>query len=134
MNLSNPGTFNNDITAVATLLKNFLRDLPDPLFTRAAYQGFVQAARIEDDVNRRDSLHQYINSLPDPNYATLRVLTMHLHRVSMNSATNKMTLNNLATCFGPTLFGGDVNDTGAHNRILETLLQNTYEIFDPDED
>ena len=31
---------------------------------------------IDDDVIRRDSLHAIINSLPDPNYATLRALIL----------------------------------------------------------
>lgn len=31
---------------------------------------------IDDDIMRRDSLHATINSLPDPNYATLRALTL----------------------------------------------------------
>ena len=31
---------------------------------------------IDDDVTRRDSLHAIINSLPDPNYATLRALIL----------------------------------------------------------
>lgn len=31
---------------------------------------------IEDDVVRRDTLHATINSLPDPNYATLRALAL----------------------------------------------------------
>ena len=31
---------------------------------------------IDDDANRRDALHATINSLPDPNYATLRALTL----------------------------------------------------------
>ena len=31
---------------------------------------------IDDDITRRDSMHAIINSLPDPNYATLRTLTL----------------------------------------------------------
>ena len=31
---------------------------------------------IDDDITRRDSMHATINSLPDPNYATLRALTL----------------------------------------------------------
>ena len=31
---------------------------------------------LDDDVARRDSLHAEINNLPDPNYATLRALTL----------------------------------------------------------
>jgi hypothetical protein len=31
---------------------------------------------IDDEIVRRDSLHAVINSLPDPNYATLRALVL----------------------------------------------------------
>lgn len=31
---------------------------------------------IDDEIIRRDSLHAVINSLPDPNYATLRALIL----------------------------------------------------------
>ena len=31
---------------------------------------------IDDDIARRDNLHAAINNLPDPNYATLRALTL----------------------------------------------------------
>jgi hypothetical protein len=34
------------------------------------------AKGIDDDITRRDSMHATINSLPDPNYATLRALTL----------------------------------------------------------
>jgi Rho GTPase-activating protein RGD1 len=93
---------------------------------------------------RRDSLHALINSLPDPNYATLRVLTLHLHRVSQHSQLNRMNSANLAICFGPTLLGqlshgggpsvgGDMNDTHWQARVVETILNNTFQIFDDDD-
>lgn len=40
-------------------------------------------AGIDDDVTRRDSMHATINSLPDPNYATLRALTLVSSYLSM---------------------------------------------------
>lgn len=90
---------------------------------------------------RRDALHQYINSLPDPNYATLRVLTLHLHRVSRESDVNKMDIRNLAIVFGPTVMGsgtgsglaGELGDAQWQTRVLETILMHTHDIFDPDE-
>lgn len=134
MKLNEPSSFGNDINSVATLLKNFLRDLPDPLLTNNQYQSFVQAAKYEDPILRRDALHQDINSLPDPNYATLRVLVLHLHRVSTNSDINKMTMQNLAIVFGPTVMGGgNVNDARWHTKVMETILHHTHDIFDPDE-
>ncbi|MCJ1396274.1 hypothetical protein MMC18_009163 [Xylographa bjoerkii] len=132
----NPENFFHDVNSVAGLLKQFFRDLPDPLLTREHYQGFIEAARIDDDIARRDSLHATINSLPDPNYATLRALTLHLHRVQEHSAANRMNAGNLAICFGPTLMGtnnnGNIADAGWQVRVIDTILQNTYQIFDDD--
>lgn len=95
----NPANFFHDVNSVATLLKQFFRDLPDPLFTAVGYQGFIDAAKIEDDNQRRDAMHQNINDLPDPNYATLRAIVLHLHRVMQNESRNRMGASNLALCF-----------------------------------
>lgn len=94
----------------------------------------TQSSENEDEVLRRDSLHAIINDLPDPNYATLRALTLHLHRVIENSAVNRMSTQNLAIVFGPTLMGTDSNlaDSGFQSKVVETILQNTYQIFDDD--
>jgi len=142
---------------VAGLLKQFFRDLPDPLLTRESYLAFIEAAskfsplsgpleryialtdatENEDDIVRRDSLHAIINNLPDPNYATLRALTLHLHRVMDNSAANRMSSQNLAIVFGPTLMGtapgSNISDAGWQVRVVDTILQNTYQIFDDDD-
>lgn len=130
----NPESFFHDVNSVAGLLKQFFRDLPDPLLTHEHFQDFIEAARIEDDVTRRDSLHAIVNSLPDPNYATLRALTLHLHRVQEHSGVNRMNAGNLAICFGPTLMGtgSNIADAGWQVRVVETILQNTYQIFDDD--
>jgi hypothetical protein len=94
-------------------------------------------AENEDDIVRRDSLHAIINGLPDPNYATLRALTLHLHRVMENSSSNRMSSQNLAIVFGPTLMGtapgSSISDAGWQVRVVDTILQNTYQIFDDDD-
>lgn len=94
----------------------------------------LSSETIPDDVKRRDALHAIINNLPDPNYATLRSLTLHLHRVMEKSAINRMTPQNLAIVFGPTLMGTDSNlaDSGFQSKVVETILLNTYQIFDDD--
>jgi hypothetical protein len=45
VDFTNPENFYHDVNSVAGLLKQFLRDLPDPLFTSQAYSGFIDAAR-----------------------------------------------------------------------------------------
>ncbi|RFU34467.1 hypothetical protein B7463_g1860, partial [Scytalidium lignicola] len=132
----NPENFFHDVNSVAGLLKQFFRDLPDPLMTREHYAAFIEAAKNEDDIVRRDSLHAIINSLPDPNYATLRALTLHLNRVQQNSSVNRMNASNLAIVFGPTLMGANtgpnIQDAGWQVRVIDTILANTYQIFDDD--
>ncbi|KAI1766279.1 RhoGAP-domain-containing protein [Hypoxylon sp. FL1150] len=136
LDFRNPENFFHDVNSVAGLLKQFLRDLPDPLLTSEHYAGFIDAARSDDDIVRRDSLHAIINGLPDPNYATLRALTLHLHRVIEHSAVNRMNSQNLAIVFGPTLMGtapgSNIQDAGWQVRVVDTILQNTYQIFDED--
>ncbi|ETN45622.1 uncharacterized protein HMPREF1541_09454 [Cyphellophora europaea CBS 101466] len=149
VDLRNPASFHHDIAAVTTLLKHFLRDLPDPLLTAAAYSQLIQAAKIDSEDVRRDSLHAIINNMPDPNYATLRVLALHLRRVAQRSDKNRMPTANLAVCLGPTFMGQqpgastpggqaqgmngpDIKDAGWQARVVETILNHTYEIFDDD--
>ena len=121
---------------MAGLLKQFFRDLPDPLLTAEHYQNLIEAAKHDDDTLRRDSLHAIINDLPDPNYATLRALTLHLHRVTEASSINRMNSQNLAIVFGPTLLGtapgSNIADAGWQVRVVDTILNNTYQIFDED--
>lgn len=45
LDFRNPEAFYHDVNSVAGLLKQFFRDLPDPLLTREHYQGFIEAAR-----------------------------------------------------------------------------------------
>lgn len=101
------------MNSVVGLLKQFFRDLPDPLMTLEHYQGFIDAARmarfpmtqiwvhsmlttrsgIDDDITRRDSIHANINSLPDPNYATLRALTLVGSVVLLPEQHSQLTLH-----------------------------------------
>jgi Rho GTPase-activating protein RGD1 len=41
----NPESFFHDVNSVCGLLKQFLRDLPDPLLTEEHYSEFTNAAR-----------------------------------------------------------------------------------------
>ncbi|OJJ43417.1 hypothetical protein ASPZODRAFT_136275 [Penicilliopsis zonata CBS 506.65] len=136
VDFTNPESFYHDINSVAGLLKQFFRELPDPLFTLRYYSEFINAAHIEDDIKRRDSMHALINNLPDAHYATLRLLVLHLNKIQEHSAQNRMNAGNIAICFGPTLMGGNaggnIADAGWQVRVIETILVNTFQIFDDD--
>nr|AQP26313.1 GTPase [Stagonosporopsis citrulli]AQQ80189.1 rho-GTPase activating protein [Stagonosporopsis citrulli] len=128
--------FQHDVNSVAGLLKQFFRELPDPLLTREFYNKFIDAARVDDDTMRRDSMHALINALPDPNYATLRALVLHLHRVQQSSEINRMSTANLGICWAPSIMGphkgNNMADAGLQARVIITILDNVLQIFDED--
>jgi hypothetical protein len=113
-----------------------LRVRSNPLLISLTFEANSHFLENEDDIVRRDSLHAIINSLPDPNYATLRALTLHLTRVQESSSANRMNASNLAIVFGPTFMGAstgpNIQDAGWQVRVIDTILNNTYQIFDDD--
>ncbi|KAF7309814.1 hypothetical protein MIND_00353300 [Mycena indigotica] len=130
--------WSSDINNVSSVLKMWLRELPDPLLTFELQQGFVDAAKIENERLRHIRLHERVNDLPDANYATLKYFMGHLHRINQHAAENSMSIQNLAIVFGPTLFGQmrpteggaiPMPDTTNQNLAIETILTHYTDIF-----
>ncbi|OLL22486.1 putative Rho-GTPase-activating protein 7 [Neolecta irregularis DAH-3] len=124
-----------DVNCVASLLKQFFRELPDPLLTKTLYRDFIDAAKLSDDIRRRDSIHSLINRLDDNNYTTLRALVFHLDRIAKHEQTNRMPISNLAIVWAPNLmnsedFSAAVGDSAWQNRVIETIIVNCRGIFD----
>ncbi|ETE61328.1 Rho GTPase-activating protein 6, partial [Ophiophagus hannah] len=83
---------------VAALLKEFLRDMPDPLLTRELYTPFINTL-LMDPHEQLNTLQLLIYLLPPCNCDTLHRLLQFLATIP----GNKMTSLNLATIFGPNL-------------------------------
>ncbi|KAG8930277.1 hypothetical protein FRC02_004410 [Tulasnella sp. 418] len=136
-----------DVNIVASVLKLWLRELPEPLLTFGLYHGYIEAAKTENDRLRHIQLHHRVNDLPDANYATLKYLMGHLHKIREKEATNQMSVMNLSIVFGPTLLGppptstpgGGMNGSPAPGttlqdmnwqcRAIETILEHYTDIF-----
>ena len=76
---------------------------------------------------RHIKMHERVNDLPDPNYATLKYFMGHLHKITQHEAQNAMSIQNLAIVFGPTLFGQPQPGAGMNglaNGMSEAPLQN----------
>ncbi|KAJ5069600.1 rho/rac/cdc gtpase-activating protein [Anaeramoeba ignava] len=90
-----------DENTVASLIKLYFRELPEPIFgdfTDSLYD--VSSLENEDRIL---ALRHIYNSIPEVNKAVLRWLLPHLDRVQKQSYKNKMTPENLAIVFAPTL-------------------------------
>ncbi|XP_070511543.1 active breakpoint cluster region-related protein isoform X4 [Cardiocondyla obscurior] len=91
-----------DVHSVTGVLKLYLREMPEALFTDALYPAFLEAFQT-GDLSRGATLRRVYEGLPAVNKAVIDFLLAHLIRVNKHEAQNKMSLHNLATVFGPTL-------------------------------
>ena len=114
----------NDMQAIASVVKQYLKELPEPLLTADRYQPFINAARMGTPTHRLQSIHSIINELPDANYVVLRFLAGHLARVASMAAVNNMTAQHLSVVFGPILLG---STGGQGNSDRSGMLQEIHE-------
>uniref|UniRef100_A0A8C8F6E4 Rac GTPase-activating protein 1 n=1 Tax=Oncorhynchus tshawytscha TaxID=74940 RepID=A0A8C8F6E4_ONCTS len=120
----------DDIHCVTGLLKDFLRNLKEPLLTFRLNHTFMEAAELADEDNSIALMYQTISDLPQANRDTLAFLAIHLQRVAQSLDT-KMDITNLARVFGPTIVGHAVpdpepvtilQDTKRQPKVIERLL------------
>ena len=69
-----------DICAVTSALKQYLRNLPDPLLPSAMYDRFLQASAGDDMKLKIKKLRGVLESMPKVNYDCLKLLMLHLSR------------------------------------------------------
>ncbi|KAI8142760.1 Rho GTPase activation protein [Fennellomyces sp. T-0311] len=125
----------NDISAVTSVLKQYFRALPDPLFTFQFHDEFIKATGITNPNERLKEVQGIIHKLlPSENRDTIRYLMCHLYRVQKQHEMNYMNSRNLAVIFGPTLLRNpdETNDLLEMNRKIETIdyiLNHCDELF-----
>lgn len=120
---------NIDIHAVAGLLKLYLRELPEPLFTHALYDKLTSALTLSDAESKKKYMMSLLKSMPEPNRTTVIALFNHLRKIASNEVQNKMSLHNISTVFGPTLLSPaddgeqDPNDVSGYYSMAGALAQ-----------
>ncbi|XP_035426215.1 rac GTPase-activating protein 1 isoform X1 [Cygnus olor] len=112
----------DDIHAICSLLKDFLRSLKEPLLTFRLNKTFMEAAEILDEDNSIAAMYQAVGELPQANRETLAFLMLHLQRVAQSPDT-KMDVTNLAKVFGPTIVAHAVPDPDAMTLLQDTKRQ-----------
>uniref|UniRef100_A0A3P9MQ55 Rho GTPase-activating protein 7 n=1 Tax=Oryzias latipes TaxID=8090 RepID=A0A3P9MQ55_ORYLA len=89
---------------VADMLKQYFRDLPEPLFTSKLSETFLQIYQYMPKELRLQATRAAVLLLPDENREALRTLMCLLSDVTASVAENQMTPTNLAVCLAPSLF------------------------------
>ncbi|KAJ3433363.1 rho/rac/cdc gtpase-activating protein [Anaeramoeba flamelloides] len=91
-----------DENTVGSLIKLYFRELPEPILTEKYTPRLPKLSKLDQETQKKRLIHVY-NNIPEVNRAVLRWLFPHLYRVSLQAETNKMTPQNLAIVFAPTL-------------------------------
>ncbi|XP_025331331.1 rho GTPase-activating protein 7 isoform X2 [Canis lupus dingo] len=89
---------------VADMLKQYFRDLPEPLMTNKLSETFLQIYQCVPKDQRLQAMKAAIMLLPDENREVLQTLLYFLSDVTAAVKENQMTPTNLAVCLAPSLF------------------------------
>ncbi|XP_006893622.1 PREDICTED: rho GTPase-activating protein 7 isoform X1 [Elephantulus edwardii] len=89
---------------VADMLKQYFRDLPEPLMTNKLSETFLQIYQYVPKDQCLQAIKAAIMLLPDENREVLQTLLYFLSDVTAAVKENQMTPTNLAVCLAPSLF------------------------------
>uniref|UniRef100_A0A914VZW4 Rho GTPase-activating protein 26 n=1 Tax=Plectus sambesii TaxID=2011161 RepID=A0A914VZW4_9BILA len=124
-----------EIRTISSTVKTFLRNLPEPLMTFELHSHFINAAKMDDQMERIGHIHYYVYKLPQNHFKMLELVIKHLKSVADLSSANLMTVGNLGVCFGPTLLRpkeetmAAIIDIKFCNVVVEVLIANCDRIF-----
>ncbi|XP_042356888.1 rho GTPase-activating protein 11A [Plectropomus leopardus] len=109
---------------VAGLLKQFFRELPEPVLPSELQEAFLKAQQLATEEDRTSATMLLSCVLPDKNLSVLRYFFDFLHNVSKRSAENKMDSSNLSVILAPNiLHTGDCTEKMNANTEKRLKLQ-----------
>lgn len=120
---------------IASLLKMYFRELPEPILTRRLYIPLVETSNIKSRVERIQSICILLDELPDENYQTFRLFMWLLHCVVLCSDVNKVNSGILASNIAPNLLkpeGDEDNsdfDPFEPRAVIEFIIHYYDDIF-----
>ncbi|XP_077293694.1 uncharacterized protein LOC143916453 [Arctopsyche grandis] len=120
-----------DVHVIGSILKSYLRELPEPLLTHKLYDSFMAAiTKNSSEEIRLNALWDVIHKLPKPNFENLRYLIKFLSVLTKNQAVNKMTPSNIAIVMAPNLLWGRDDGSGmGYNMVNATTVNCIVELL-----
>lgn len=132
-----------DVHTVASLLKLYLRDLPEPVVPWSQYEGFLLCGQLmnADEAKAQQELVKQLSILPRDNYSLLSYICRFLHEIQLNCSVNKMSVENLATVIGVNLIRSKVEDpavimrgTPQIQRVVTVMIRDHEVLFPKSKD
>ncbi|NXB23351.1 RHG07 protein, partial [Rhagologus leucostigma] len=107
MNESNPNNVcyeGQSAFDVADMVKQYFRDLPEPIFTSRLCESFLHIYQYVPKDQQLQAVQAAILLLPNENREALKILLFFLRDVVAFVEENQMTPTNIAVCLAPSLF------------------------------
>ncbi|XP_052457119.1 unconventional myosin-IXAa isoform X1 [Carassius gibelio] len=119
-----------NINVIASVFKQWLRDLPNPLMTFELYEEFLRAMGLQDKKEMTRGVYSIIDQLSRTHLNTLERLIFHLVRIALQEETNRMSANALAIVFAPCILRcpdttdplRSVQDIGKTTACIELII------------
>ncbi|XP_044750747.1 SH3 domain-binding protein 1-like [Coccinella septempunctata] len=123
-----------DVHVIASVLKLYLRELPEPLLTYSLYNEWMLIMN-QPENQRVDYVKKILNKLPKENMENLTYLIQFLAKLSHNTV-NKMSSSNIAIVMSPNLLWGQNDDANLSmgncattNILVELFIKEVDSLF-----
>jgi len=111
----------SDPAVVASLLKLFLRELPEPVLTQQLISRFEDLSSSKDVSRMLSGLKSLVSELPQCNRNLLEWILVHMVHVIRHEKQNKMSLQNVSIVLSPTM--------QISHRVLYVLFKHSDQLF-----
>ncbi|XP_057618833.1 ralA-binding protein 1 [Chionomys nivalis] len=106
---------------VASLLKQYLRDLPENLLTKELMPRFEEACGKTTEMEKVQEFQRLLKELPECNHLLISWLIVHMDHVIAKELETKMNIQNISIVLSPTV--------QISNRVLYVLFTHVQELF-----
>ncbi|KAG8519025.1 Rho GTPase-activating protein 20, partial [Galemys pyrenaicus] len=125
------------IFVIASVLKDFLRNIPGSIFSSDLYDHWVCVMDQGNDEEKINTIQRLLDQLPRANVVLLRYLFGVLHNIEQHSSANQMTAFNLAVCIAPSILWPPTSSspelenefTKKVSLLIQFLIENCCRIF-----
>uniref|UniRef100_A0A0R3RXZ9 Rho-GAP domain-containing protein n=1 Tax=Elaeophora elaphi TaxID=1147741 RepID=A0A0R3RXZ9_9BILA len=132
---------------IASVVKLYLRKLPEPLLTHELYDEWIAFAEknlVEEDAEIVDHIRALLKKLPARNMDALQFLLLHLKRVTWFEIDNLMTASNLGAVITPSMIWKHPSPSSTTNnnsflsnahlmsKAVELIIKYAFEVFSVD--
>lgn len=126
-----------DVHVLASTLKLYLRELPEPLLTYHLHKEWMQSMQFPEQ-HQVDVVKHLLHKLPQENRNNLAYLIQFLSRLAEH-AKNKMSSSNIAIVMAPNLLWNRnddgnllMSDCGTLNMLVDLFIRESHTFFPED--